>query len=149
VQASHLFEAQTIQAAKSPEQNYGVRVPRAGVWGLRRGQGCRPWAHLRLPIVDCRFANFLAVAAQAELFEIRNSTGPKEMLKMKEPPGMYMKTKEGMTKCPAKSTPFSTKMHELRATLHEPYRFVGQRCSNSAVIETKWARCSVPRASCP
>ena len=103
----------------------------------------------RLLIVDCQIANFLAVAAQAGLFEIRNSAGPKEMLKMKEPPGMYMKTKEGTTNCPAKSTAFSTKMHELRATLHELYRFVGQRCSNSAVIETKSGRCSVPRASCP
>jgi hypothetical protein len=32
-----------------------------------------------------------------------------EMLEMKQPPGMYMKTKATMTKCPAKNTAFTRK----------------------------------------
>ncbi len=40
----------------------------------------------------------------------------KKMLKMKDPPGMSMKTKDGMTKRPAKYMAFSTKMHESWAS---------------------------------
>jgi hypothetical protein len=36
-----------------------------------------------------------------------------EMLKMKIDPGMSMKTKTTMTKCPTKNTPFTQEKHEL------------------------------------
>ncbi|MGD0222290.1 MAG: hypothetical protein ABSF71_08120, partial [Terriglobia bacterium] len=50
-------------------------------------------------------------AFRTEVFD-RTAT-PKEMLRMKEPPGMYMKTKDDMTKRPAKYTAFSTKMQQM------------------------------------
>jgi hypothetical protein len=54
--------------------------------------------------------------ADLMLFRVETGTVPKEMLKMKEPPGMCMKTKDGMTKRPANYMAFSTKMHESRAS---------------------------------
>jgi hypothetical protein len=36
-----------------------------------------------------------------------------EMLKMKEPPGMSMKTKATMTKCLRKNMPFTQEKHEM------------------------------------
>jgi hypothetical protein len=66
---------------------------------------------------DGRFQPAPIVAAHEYAFQGPNGALPLEMLKMKEPPGMCMKTKETMTNCPAKNTTFTRK------------------CSNCAIID--------------
>ena len=48
-------------------------------------------------------------AGAESLSTARGKAGSLEMLRMKQPPGMCMKTKEAMTKCLAKNTPFTRK----------------------------------------
>ena len=58
-------------------------------FGWRRIWDCR------LPIVDCRFAKCPPLGRLTNIrTEVRKDCCPKKMAKMKEPPGMCMKTKE-------------------------------------------------------
>ena len=95
------------------------KIPAAGSEGREfgahaEGGGFRPARDLALPIADLRISRVLGRRTKA-LFKVRNDPWPKEMLKMKEPPGMCMKTNERMTNCPAKYTAFSMKIHESSA----------------------------------
>src|SRR5271157_2158867 len=70
--------------------------------------GFHPAADFRFSIVDLRSAS---PCGGSQICYSRSETGrcPLEMLKMKQPPGMCMKTQEAMTKCPVQNKVFSRK----------------------------------------
>jgi hypothetical protein len=76
------------------------------------------------------------VAAEGEKWR-GGANHDKEMLKMKEPPGMCMKTKQGMTKCPVKNRAFPRKMQQLRDDRQGSVGLMDRECMSYAIIQGK------------
>ena len=89
-----------------------------------------------MPIAPCQFAKPPIVAVTNTLTKVLNRQAL-EMLKMKEPPEMYMKTKDRQTQWPKMFRAFVPGLRHFRENGQQSIGLLGRKCTDYAITGAK------------